>query len=205
MIPQTPQARTPVQLSKLLLVEGDTPMHFFEALLRHLGLHDQVEVRKFGGNTDLRGCLDGLVATSEFKQLVRSVGVIRDAEDDARSAYQSASDALTAAGLTPTRTPPIRTAIFILPDGQNPGKIETLCVQSVMNDLVYSCVEEFFACVQRQKGQLPAKFDQAKAYAQAFLSTQEDVQLFPGLAAYRRYWPWGSPVFDPLKQFLQSL
>jgi hypothetical protein len=131
--------------------------------------------------------------------------VIRDAEVDARSAFQSVSDALTAAGLTPSRTPPIRTAIFVLPDGQNPGKIEMLCMQSVMNDPVYPCVEEFFACAQRQKGQLPAKFDQAKAYAQVFLATHEDVQLFPGLAAYRQYWPWDSSVFDPLKQFLQSL
>jgi hypothetical protein len=39
----------PIALSKLLLVEGDTPMHFFEALLQHLGLGSAVEVRNFRG------------------------------------------------------------------------------------------------------------------------------------------------------------
>lgn len=183
-------------------------MHFFEALLRHLGLQDQIEIRNFGGNTDLRSVLAALVDTSEFKQLVKVVAVVRDAEDDANAALKSVSNALAAVGLTPSARPHIRTTIFILPDNSSPGKIETLCVQSVRADPgyvpVYSCVEEFFACVQ-QNSQLPAKFDEAKAYAQAFLATREDVQLFPGLAAYRGYWPWDSAVFDPLKQFLRAL
>ena len=35
----------PVKLSKLLLVEGETPSHFFEAFLKHLKIDQQVEVR----------------------------------------------------------------------------------------------------------------------------------------------------------------
>ena len=29
--------------------------------------------------------------------------------------------------------------------------------------------------------------------------------MFPGVAAYRDYWPWNSPAFGPLKQFLINL
>jgi hypothetical protein len=206
--PQTPPPPTLIQLPKLLLVEGNTPMHFFEALLRHLGLQPQIEIRNFGSINNLRPVLLALATTDEFKRLVTSVGVVRDAENDAAAALQSVQDVFAAAGLTLAAMPHIRTAIFILPDNSSPGKIETLCMQSVRADPdhapVYSCAEEFFACVQ-QNGQLPAKFDEAKAYAQVFLATREDVQLFPGLAAYRGYWPWDSAVFDPLKQFLRAL
>ena len=203
--PKAPPAPTPIQLSKLLLVEGDTPMHFFEALLQHLGLQDQIEIRNFGGITDLRSFLPSLLVTPGFKERVKVLAAVRDAEENAYAARQSINDALTAAGLTPQAVPQVRTAIFILPDGQNPGKIETLCMRSVSADPAYSCVEKFFDCVRKEKGALPVNFDQAKAYAQVFLATRENVQLFPGVAAYRGYWSWDSAVFAPLNQFLQSL
>ena len=121
----------PIALSKLLLVEGDTPMHFFEALLKHLGLDATVEVRNFRGLGDFRSYLIRLAATTEFRHVV-SLGVIRDAEDKpAVDARQSVTDAFTAAGLTGTPTPLVKTAAFILPDGVNPGMIETLCMEAV--------------------------------------------------------------------------
>src|SRR5947209_13243057 len=117
----------PVTLSKLLLVEGDTPMHFFEALLRDLGLHNDIEIRNFRGVGDFKTFLVNLADTDEFKRLIISVGVVRDAEEKPATAARAAVEyALTAAGLTPTRTPPVRTSIFILPDNTNEGMIETL-------------------------------------------------------------------------------
>jgi hypothetical protein len=209
--PKPPPPPTPVTLSKLLLVEGATPMHFFEALLKHLGLSPQILVLDFKGTGDLRAYLKTLTATSDFVRLVTSVGVVRDAENDAAAAHQAVADALTAVGLTATRKPPIQTSVFILPDNANPGMIETLCIEAVKNEPTlaneYTCVEEFFACLGRRNVPLPPSPKFAKIVAQAFLATRQQVQLPPGIAAYSQYgyWPWQNSAFQPLIQFLQTL
>jgi hypothetical protein len=197
--PRTPPAPVPITLSKVLLVEGQTPVHFFEALLQHLGLSEQIEIRDFGGVKDLRAALDALVSSSEFRGLVESLGVVRDAESEARAARQSVDDALAAADL-PTN---LRTSVFILPDNNRPGMIETLCLDSVRDQAVFACVEEFFECANRHGIGASAKV--AKCYAQAFLALQERLEPYPGRAAYHGYWPWDSPAFDELNEFLGQL
>jgi len=200
----------PLRLPKLLLVEGDTPMHFFEALLRHLGLADQVEIRSFRGVGDFRTFLRGIASTTEFRRLVTSLGVARDAEDrPAVDARQSVTAALTAVGLIPPPPPLQRTSVFILPDDTDPGMIETLCMEAVRAEPAlapaHGCVEDFFRCLTGRAVPLPGEPRLAKNRAQAYLATRPESQLFPGVAAYRGYWPWGSPAFVPLIQFLQAL
>jgi hypothetical protein len=204
MIPRPPKTAPPpvaVSLSKVLLVEGDTCLHFFEALLSELGLEDEVEVRHFGGVQQLRAFVRAFASTSAFRDVVTSLGVVRDAETDAKGARQSVEDALTVAGLPEG----VQTSVFILPDNKRRGMIETLCVDSIRQDPVFSCVEEFFQCAEGQGAGLPHAPRVAKNHAQAFLATREEVQLYPGIAAYRGYWPWKSPVFDDLKTFLKAL
>jgi hypothetical protein len=199
----------PISLSRLLFVEGDTPTHFFEALLCHLGIDKHVEIRNFRSITQLRPSLIDLARTVQFQTLVRSVGVIRDAETDAVAARRSVDDALQAAGLTPTRVPPIATSVFILPDNAAQGMIETLCMHAVDGEATLaatsSCTKEFFDCLWRAGVTLAPEPRLSKNRAQVYLATHIDVQLFPGQAAYRGHWPWNNPVFGPLKQFLQNL
>jgi hypothetical protein len=212
MIPRRQPAPPPgpITLSKLLLVEGDTPMHFAEALLQHLGLEKVVEIRNFRGVGDFKAYLNNLVVTPDFRQNVRSVSVLRDAEDKlAASARQSIQDSFTAAGLIPTRSPPIRTASYILPDDNNAGMIETLCNSAVSTDASLSdtwlCVQDYFACLSKKGVSLPSSPVIAKNQAQVYLASRQGSQLFPGTAAYHGHWPFTSPVFDPLKNFLRSL
>ncbi|MFQ5733822.1 MAG: DUF3226 domain-containing protein [Planctomycetaceae bacterium] len=206
MIPPRPPkpSPTPLRRSKLLLVEGSTPLHFFEALLRHLGISDPIEIRDFGGVTDVKPAVAAYAESAEFKALVSSVGVVRDAEDDRDSAFASVRHALDATGLD-TTNPDVRTSIYILPDDHQPGMIETLCVEAVRKDPVFPCVEAFFDCAEQNGASVPDDIRRAKNVAQAFIATRKDAQTFPGIAAYRGYWPWDNDVFDDLKQFLQSL
>ena len=69
----------------------------------------------------------------------------------------------------------------------------------------FSCVEDFLTCLRARHVPLPADITVAKHHAQAFLATRPEAQLFPGLAAYRGYWPWDNPIFNALKLFLQAL
>ena len=87
--------------------------------------------------------------------------------------------------------------------------LETLCIEAVKNEATladaYRCVEDFFTCLKLHQIALPAHPVVAKNHAQAYLTTRPDTQMFPGIAAYRGYWPWANAVFQPLIAFLQAL
>jgi hypothetical protein len=115
-----------------------------------------VEVRNFRGVGDFHAFIAALAATAEFRALVTSVGVVRDAEDrPAVQARQSVEAALVNAGLTPARNPPVRTSLFILPDDTNPGMIETLCMEAVRGEPslagTHGCITDFFVCLTRNR------------------------------------------------------
>lgn len=46
---QHPQSQQPITFEKVLLVEGMDAFQFFKALLRHLNLLSEIEIRNFGG------------------------------------------------------------------------------------------------------------------------------------------------------------
>ena len=135
----------PVKLRKLLLVEGDTPVHFFEAILRHLTLENEVEIRNYGGIRQLRSYLKALSKSTEFRSLVQSLGIARDAEDDPAGAKASVMSAVHAAQI-PSH---VNVQIEILPDDRTKGMIETLFVQSVEANPHFKCVNMFFECTSQ--------------------------------------------------------
>lgn len=103
---------TPISHEKMLLVEGETPSHLFEALATELGLRDSIEIRSCGGVTDLGRYLKTLVVTSGFKENVKSLGIARDAESDPAKAKQSVQTAIENANFGNN----VSVAIAILPD-----------------------------------------------------------------------------------------
>jgi hypothetical protein len=205
---QEPQSPQPITYFKLLIVEGRTPFEFFKALLRHLNLLDQVEVRNMGGNDDLGDFIELIQVTPGFDR-VTSLGVVRDAEGDVASAFAAVRNCLSRVGLPKPESlntvaighPAV--SVFILPDCVAPGMLETLCWQSVNDDPAVQCVNDYFECLEAQGVSLPV--NRAKASVHAFLSSRSRPDLLVGQAAHVGYWPWDNPVFGPLKSFLQNL
>ena len=191
-----------------LLVEGNDQRNFFEAFIDHLRLTD-VQVQNFGGVNELRGFLLALVSAPGFRDTVQSVGIVRDAEKSARDAFRSVQDSLERAGLAVPDQPEERAgsspavAVLILPDGNQPGMLETLLCQSFAGDPEEACIDDFFRCVEA----LPGAFIQrpAKARARAYLATKPDPHLSVGVAARRSYWNLNHPVFERIQQFLSRL
>src|SRR5262249_14199645 len=134
-----PRRRTPypenISLSRLLLVEGETPSHFFEALACHLGISNTIEIRSFGGNDNLQNFLGAIVKSHGFAETVQSLGIIRDAEMDAVAARQSVDSKIAIAKL-PAQ---IKRSVYILPDNAKPGMIETLCLESISHQPHFPC------------------------------------------------------------------
>jgi len=198
--PRSAVPPTPVQLAKVLLVEGATPSHFFEALIKHLGLENAIEIRSYGGIQQLRTFLAALASTAQFRLNVRSLGIVRDAETD----YQAALNSVTAA-VNSAQLQSVSVSSYILPDNHAQGMIESLCVQAVENLPIFECVRKFIECARAKGAKLPDGIRISKHEVQAYLSVLEKVQMMPGLAAYHNSWDFDATVWDGLKEFLRKL
>lgn len=210
-----PSSKEPIKITspKLLMVEGQDDEEFFKALIRHTGLTKDIQIQNFGGVDQLRKTLQAIIITSGFRHFlaseVVSLGIIRDADQsDPINAFRSVCSALRASGLTEPSELEIfegenpRVGVLILPDKNNPGMLETLCLKSIVNDPVMECIDEYFHCIN--KLDLEPK-NMAKAKVQAFLASRPEYVPHLGLAAQKGYWLWDNPVFDHIKKFLSNL
>jgi hypothetical protein len=192
----------PVQL----LVEGNDALAFFIALLEKMKIQN-IQVQNFGGNDELPEFLAGFVDAPNFAQNVISLGIVRDAEINATSAFQSVCSALDSAQFPKPEQPETltgsepRISILILPDANTPGMLETVCLRVVADDPVMMCIDEYFKCIN-QKGLCPRLMD--KARLQAFLASRTEQELL-GHAVRNNYISWESKEFDHIKRFLNSL
>ena len=191
----------PIAREKLLLVEGCTPAHFFEGLALHLDLSATIEIRDFGGVNQLRLFLRTIAATADFRQKVKSLGIIRDAEENPAGAMQSINDAVRDARLSSS----VSVHVAVLPDNSTAGMVETLFLRSVANDPLMTCVSTFFECARANGASLPAEPKMDKNRSQVFLATKLEAQQPPGQAARRGSWPFDHQAFDGVKDFLRNL
>jgi hypothetical protein len=197
-----------IEREKVVVAEGKETCILLERFLAFLGAADSIQVRDFGGVSELRSYLGLLRKIDGFQQL-QSLGVVRDAETDAAAAFQSVCGALSSAGLPSPAGPGLlvggspRVGVFILPDGASPGMIETLCLAAVREDPAAHCVDEYLDCLRRSGIEGPRNVE--KARVQAFLASRPEACAHLGLGAKKGYWPWEGSAFGPLGSFLTSL
>jgi len=148
-----PGTRAAIGKNVLLVVEGRDMYRFFLALLRQ-GIDQQVEVRNGGGLPAFHDYFQDLVLISGFSG-VNVLGIARDCEDDPAVAFQQVCGGLQRAGLavpsapltaTPLPAQP-RIIVMLLPDGNTPGMLETLCWRTLASDPRVPCVDEYLKCV----------------------------------------------------------
>lgn len=210
----------PITKRRQLLVEGHTPHLFFEVLTAHLQVED-LEIRNFRSNELFAGFIESFCSLAAYKEHVTSLGIIRDAEslpardtprppgEAAKAAFDSVCHSLRAAGQVEppgmgafTAGPP-KIGVFILPDCQRDGMLETLCLASVLTPGTTQCIDDFFKCMDREGRPNPP--NQTKARTFAFLASQDISDPLVGRAAQKGIWPWSHPAFEKLTQFLRAL
>ena len=191
----------------------------WNALLQEMNLMD-IQVQDFGGKDELPDFLAAFCSGAEFRSRVTSLGIVRDAEGNAGDTFQSICSALKNANcelknLNVSVNLPVpnqvivpvgdylRVSVLILPDDKTPGMLETICLWSVENNPAMKCIEQYFKCIKQRMSSLPKNMP--KAQVQTFLASRPRPGLLLGQAARAGYWPWDSPVFNRVKQFLQAL
>ena len=190
----------------VLVVEGEEDKFFFEAFTEYLGL-GQIQIVPLGGKTELRRNLSTLIITSGHENIL-SLAVVRDADLNAASAFQSVCDALKAVGLPAPTRPLVSTGqnpqvtVMILPQEGVNGMLEDLCLRSVAEDSAAPCVDQYFECLQERN--VPSAQNMSKARVQVFLASKEKT-LRLGEAAKAGYWPFSDVAFAQVKSFLQQI
>lgn len=192
-----------------LLVEGNDQVNFFRAFVDHLALGN-VQLQNYGGVQELRNFLPALASMSEFRT-VESVGIVRDAETSARSAFQSVQSSLSRSGLTVPDSPSMPSGnspavnVLILPGNGRHGMLETLLCETFADTPQDDCINQFFECIAAIKDtEVVRRPDKARAWA--YLTTKPDPHHSVGFAASKGYWgDLDQPVFSGIRDFLSSL
>lgn len=170
----------------------------------------KLEVKDFGGIRDLRNFLSAVWNAPSARTTIKAIGIVRDAERVAATAFESAQDAVVSIGLNSPDSPQQvvgtkpRIGILILPPGKSDGMLEDVCLDAVHDDPAMQCVEEYSTCVQESVEYWPNR-NPSKARVQAFLASRERPGLLLGQAAERGEWNWEHPTYSPIKSFIRDL
>lgn len=201
-----------IESKKLLIVEGEDECNFFEVLLKHEHVNG-VQVISVGGKDKFKTQLPFLLNLDDFSEVeVDTLGFVRDAEEKkAPAAFSSICSTLMKNNLPAPKSinqvideQNIRIGVFIMPNNVDEGMLEDLCLQSIINDPLYGCVDKYFECCSPQMSK-NKKINIAKAKVQAYLATQNPLVSSLGLAAQKGYWDLEDSCFVDIKKFLHNL
>lgn len=198
-----------IDSDRLLLVEGRDEVNLFYALIQHCLVDEpKVQVIDVGGKNNFQRNLKTLHTAFRTHPALRSIGVVRDADDNAEGAFKSVCNHLRNVGYEPPQghgqfsdsVPSI--GVFIVPNGTECGAIETLCRRSREGDNVAKCVDEYLSCLDEHKAMKSANID--KTFAHAYLAAMEDPVARVGEGARQGVWDFESPAFAELSEFLRK-
>lgn len=199
-----------IKSNKLLLVEGNDDQNFFQKLMQEI-LLDDIQIISMGGKDGFKTPnFKSVINIPGFRE-VKSLGIIRDADNNADNVFRGICAVLKECGL-PEPTQPIqitstsfKVGILIIPPNIGKGQIEDLCLSSLKEYSEMECIDNYFKCL---KNKLPTdRFPKelSKAKIQAFLASREESVPHLGVAAQRGFFPLDHNIFEDIKIFLRSL
>ena len=194
---------TVIRERNLIAVEGKDEKNFTEALLIHLNVKS-VQVIDIGGKDNFKNRIPALTLTRGFDRVVK-FGIVRDADNDSSAALKSIQSALAKAKLSQPKkvsefaggSPLV--GIFIMPDYEEKGMLEDLCLKSIQGSTELNCIEDFFKCIKSDEIR-----NLSKAKVQAYLSTKPKSVNSLGVGAQNGYWNLDHPCFSHFSDFLRS-
>ena len=194
-----------------IFVEGKDDAHLIDALLVELGANPLRVRLVFSGGVDvIRTDIANLVKSRQYvTRVVRTIIVIRDADEDAKKTLVDAQDAMALSGLPKPSQGEIieydgdrKIGVYILPSIEESGAIEELLLKTVVADEVYSIVDTSFSQIDDLRGGLPKA---AKRKAQMFLAGADPLCRGAGVAAKAGHFDLTHESMTELRDFLSKV
>ena len=210
--PDLPQR---IERPQVIVAEGADACFFLMWAIQDWGSAD-IQLVDFGGISELRPFLQSLRGGIPGSSQITSLVVARDAEYSASQAFESAADALLAAGFAAPNSPfeitdgTPRTGIVIFPGFASPdnpteladGTLEDLCLATVAGDPLLECVDDFLDCAGKVNGPSHPK----KARLHAYLAGKEDFAgLKLGEATRARAWALDHQAVRPIRNTISQM
>ena len=213
-----PADHSPATQDRILLVEGVEDARFYECILTHCQVSNDVEIRFTQGRTNLAIASSAILAVSPR---VRVLATIQDARDSAAGTLATIQNALGTAGLpVPVRsgaispaTGSVTTAALVVPEDE-PGGLESVCWTSIQDQLVPALVQRFLTdLLDHDPAQASVTVEaQAKHLIGTVLAAGVRGGPFPvkpglrlGEAAEAHFWNFEHPAFSFLLQFVRAV
>ena len=193
---------------QILLVEGKDEVNLLHALIRHRlpAAESDIQVIDAGGRDQFPSRLKAIRVAAQTRPTLRSIGVVRDADDNPEGAFQSVCNHLEKAEFPVPEhhashsggVPSV--GVFVVPDGLESGAIETLCRRSVESSDTARCVELYLDCLEKCSALESRSLD--KSFTHAYLAAARDPVARVGEGARKGAWNLDSRAFDELVDFL---
>ena len=200
-----------IQANRLLLVEGKDEVNLLGRLIKDCFKDDGqgIQILDVGSKDNFKPNLIAIKVAAQSRPTLRSIGIIRDADDNPNGSFDSVCGSLRSAGYEPPAahaefsdaTPSI--GVFIVPDGSQPGAIETLCRRSVEGEDAAKCADEYMECLKTHDALQSKNAD--KTFTHAYLAAMRDPVARVGEGAQQGVWDFQSPAFGALSQFVRDL
>jgi hypothetical protein len=203
----------------VVVAEGSQDVMALQRLVEDLRRHDILVGCAGGGGEAFLAELKAITTLPHFRDWVKSLAVVADADDDPSEAFRSICAALDHASRNGIRLVPPprpgtyssadpRVGVFLWPMPGKKGCLESLCLGSVAGDGRIPCIAQYLTCAKDAGAQLATAISQrCKARAHAFMATTPDPRagVGAGFDHRRNVWDMNSPVWQPIKDFLQQL
>lgn len=186
MIPQ------PLKKPYLLFVEGKDDKAVIELLLQHLAI-TSVEVYNVEGKNNFAPRISAVTVQADFNRIVRRVGIVRDADNDAEAARRSCTGILQ---------PLSQPTDFCIVPSEGAGMIEDLFLAAIHDRPERQCIDDFVQCVVGTGVQIAAP---SKFRMRTFLMLHDpDTMQRLNWALQANLVHPAHPAFTPLREFLRS-
>ncbi|MEX3986012.1 DUF3226 domain-containing protein [Paraburkholderia sp. EG287A] len=212
-----------IKKPKLLLVEGLDEIAFMGAIFKAMDI-DDIQLWDAKGKTNIHSSLGAVRLLPGF-EAVTSIGVIRDADDNAKGAFDSVKASLATHGYpVPQQVGEnaekngLAASVFIVPGEDVPGMLETLVWQSFENEQIAGEVRGFIErcsdlLPEEQHGEQRAAGpggwrkprSPEKARMQAFLATMIEARPRMGMGAEKGYFDLTNGCFAALRGYIAKL
>ncbi len=192
----------------LLLIEGADAFYFVLSQFLSRKEFAVIHLYDFGSISELNVEIETLVKAPRFRECIRAVGVMRDAEADVESAIASVCGAFENVGLeVPRIAGEVRPGspacgLHLFPDNINPGCLENACLSAYGNAEDLDCAQRFLDCAKRVAGSPNWK---AKALVHTMIAIGEKPEMTLGDSAKKGMWNSDSPPLVLIENFLRHL
>jgi nucleoside diphosphate kinase len=217
--------------NNILLVEGKDEKNFFKELLKYLSIGN-VQIESYEGKGNLKKFLQALSKDRNFRN-IKKMAFVRDADEDAKSAFHSIKDNIKDAvkelevydsiagwysklelSNNVISINGIRLGIYIMPDNKNNGTLEDLCIEYIKSDPVKDCVFEYIKCIEccfKKSGKTLNPKNKSKSMVYSYLSSKmlssKKNAYSPsiGVAAQQDIFDFSNSCFYGIKDFLKKM